>query len=244
MFCSLPAASSAVVYGLLEPEPSSATAPGEVENDRNVPGAPTLASTMASPPPAVLSVRERIVAAGVEHQDAHLARHRRQRVQDVVEAHRLDRNVGFPLRIDVDRNQKILAVDLQAVAGVKHQRHGIGALGRDLAGEFADRLPHLALRKIGRGRNLEAGIGQQLRDRPGVIGRIGQRRHRAIGGLADHQREAIFGGRRMCSQKQRGGNHQLEQRVTKHDAHLPAMQATDWSRPGANGFKPAAPCEA
>src|SRR6185295_17951005 len=51
---SLPAASSAVVYGLLAPLPSSATAPGEVENDRNVPGEPTLASTIASPPPAVL----------------------------------------------------------------------------------------------------------------------------------------------------------------------------------------------
>src|SRR5829696_7317812 len=55
MFCSLPAARSAFVYGLLEPEPSSATAPGDVENDRKVPGAPILASTMASPPPAVLS---------------------------------------------------------------------------------------------------------------------------------------------------------------------------------------------
>jgi hypothetical protein len=36
--------------------------------------------------------------------------------------------------------------------------------------------------------------------------------------LADYQREATFGGRRMCSQKNRGGNHQLEQRVTEHDA--------------------------
>src|ERR1700712_2449598 len=51
---SLPALSSADVYGLLAPEPSSATAPGEVENDRNVPGAPILASTMARPPPALL----------------------------------------------------------------------------------------------------------------------------------------------------------------------------------------------
>src|SRR5438445_7629228 len=55
MFGSFAAASSAVVYGLLAPLPSSATAPGEVENDRKVPGAPTLASTMASPLPAVLS---------------------------------------------------------------------------------------------------------------------------------------------------------------------------------------------
>src|SRR4030095_2993724 len=53
--CSLPAVSSAVVYGLLEPEPSSATAPGDVENDRNVPGAPIFASTRASPLPAGLT---------------------------------------------------------------------------------------------------------------------------------------------------------------------------------------------
>src|SRR5437899_4034084 len=54
MFGCLAASSSAVVYGLLTPLPSSATAPGDVENDRNVPGAPTLASTMARPLPAVL----------------------------------------------------------------------------------------------------------------------------------------------------------------------------------------------
>src|SRR3954469_6196912 len=52
--CSLPATSSALVYGLWLPEPSSAAAPGDVENDMKVPGAPTLASTMASPLPAVL----------------------------------------------------------------------------------------------------------------------------------------------------------------------------------------------
>src|SRR6478672_11684314 len=42
MFDTLAASRSAVVYGLLTPLPSSATAPGEVENDRKVPGAPTL----------------------------------------------------------------------------------------------------------------------------------------------------------------------------------------------------------
>jgi len=46
---SLAAVSSAVVYGLLAPLPSSASAPGEVENDRKVPGAPNLASTIARP---------------------------------------------------------------------------------------------------------------------------------------------------------------------------------------------------
>ena len=41
----------------------------------------------------------------IEQQDAHLARRRGQRIQHVVEPHRLDRNIGFPLRIDVDRKQ-------------------------------------------------------------------------------------------------------------------------------------------
>ena len=80
------------------------------------------------------------------------------------------------------------------MAGVKYKRHGVGALGRHLAGELADLLAHLALRKIGGLRYLEAGIGQQLRDRLGVISRIGKCRNRLVGGLADHQREAIFGG--------------------------------------------------
>src|SRR5882762_2854872 len=56
MLASLAAASNAVVYGLLSPLPSSATAPGEVENDRKVFGAPILASINASPPPAVLLI--------------------------------------------------------------------------------------------------------------------------------------------------------------------------------------------
>src|ERR1700704_1414944 len=56
MLASLAAASSAVVYGLLAPPPSSATAPGEVENDRKVFGAPILASMIASPPPALLLI--------------------------------------------------------------------------------------------------------------------------------------------------------------------------------------------
>ena len=94
---------------------------------------------------SVVDLGERIVAAGVEQQEAHLARHRGQRIEDVVDAHRLHRNVGFTLHIDIDRHQKILAVDLQAVTGVKDHRDGIRTPGGDLAGEFADFLPHLVL---------------------------------------------------------------------------------------------------
>jgi hypothetical protein len=126
-----------------------------------VPGAPVLASTMASPR-GLADVRERIVAAGIEQQDAGLARHRGQRVQDVVEAHRLQRNIGFPFRIDVDRHQKILAVDLQPVARIEHQRDGIGAFRRHPGREVADLGAQLVLRQIGGGQHLETGLGQHL----------------------------------------------------------------------------------
>ena len=99
----------------------------------------------------LVDLGERIVAAGVEQQDAHLARHRRQCVENVIETHRLQRNVGFPLRIDVDRHQEILAVDLQAVAGVEDEGNGIGTLLRHLGGEVPDLGPQFGLRQIGRG---------------------------------------------------------------------------------------------
>jgi len=58
----------------------------------------------------------------------------------------LNGNIGFTLHIDVDGNEVILAVDLQAVAGIKHQGNGIGTLGCQLPREFADLLAQLVLR--------------------------------------------------------------------------------------------------
>ena len=164
---------------------------------------------MASPRAGgLVDVGERIVAAGIEQQDAGLARHRGQRVQDVVETHRLQRNVGFALRIDVDRHQKILAVDLQAVARIEHQRDGIGAFRRHLGREVADLGAQFVLRQIGGGQHLEAGLGQHLRHRLGVVGRIGQRNHGAVVRLADHQRDTVFGKCRVRAQQDsRGENH-------------------------------------
>src|SRR5450759_3830523 len=50
---SLATLSSAVVYGLSAPLPSSASEPGDVEKEMNEPGAPALVLTIASPWPAV-----------------------------------------------------------------------------------------------------------------------------------------------------------------------------------------------
>lgn len=134
----------------------------------------------------------------------------------VVEAYRLQGNVGLPLRVDIDRHQKILAVDLQAVAGVKHQRDGVGTFRRHLRCEIADLGAHLGLRQIGRGRHLETGIAQQLRHGLGVIDRIRQLWDRTIGRLTDHQREAVLRECGLGAEQDRSGDHPIEERVTKH----------------------------
>ena len=96
--------------------------------------------------------------------------------------------------------EEILAVDLQAMARIEHQRNGIGALRRHLGRELADLLAHLVLRQIGRAGHVESGIGEQLRHRLRVVGRIGQRRHGAVSRLADDERDTVFGKRRLRTQ--------------------------------------------
>jgi hypothetical protein len=119
---------------------------------------------------------------------------RAQRVQEVVKPHRLQRHVSLALGIKIDGDEKIFAVDLQAMAGIEHQRHGVGPAGRDFGGKVGDSLPHVVLREIARRCHGKARRVQQLRHVPGVIGGVGQRRHGAIARLPDHQRHAAFAG--------------------------------------------------
>ncbi|MEY9118514.1 hypothetical protein ABIE86_007246 [Bradyrhizobium diazoefficiens] len=187
----------------------------------NEPGAPALVSTIASPWPAPLSAGNGLVAAGVEHEDARPRRQRAERVEQVVQPHALERNVGFALGIEIDRHQIVLAVDLKPVAGVEHQRDGVGAAGADLAGEIRDRRAHLVLREVGRCGDGEAGIAEQLGHALGVVGGVGQLRHRAIGGLADHQRKPRFGRglrrhHQLRERKQAAGKEQITKHWTAH----------------------------
>ena len=133
--------------------PSSASEPGEVEKEMNDPDAPALVSTIASP----------------WHEDAHPGWQRPQCVHEIVKPDGLQRNVGFAFRIDVDRHEIILAVDLQPVAGIEYQRHRVGSAASDLGGEFADRLAHVVLRQIGSRGYVEAGTGEQFRHSLGVV---------------------------------------------------------------------------
>jgi len=126
---------------------------------------------------------------------------RSQRVHEIAEPNGLQWNIGFALRVDIDRHQVILAVDLQPVAGIEYQCDRIRTARGHLGGEIADGLAHVVLRQIGRRGDVEAGIAEQLRHSFAVVCCVGQRRHRAIGRLADDQRHAAFRERDMSGAK-------------------------------------------
>ena len=130
------------------------------------------------------------------------------------------------------------------MAGIKHQRDGIGPLLRDLAGELADLVAHLALRQIRCRQHFETGFGQQLRHRLGVVGRVGQSRHRTIGGLTDHERQTAFSQRRTAAQQKCGGDNQVEKRAAIHGANLRQCAAIGLVMPADYRVQPGAVCDA
>ena len=115
-----------------------------------MPGAPLLVSTRARPRPAVpLIAGNGLLRQASSRRMRILLGTAFKRVEDIVQPHRLQRNVGFPPGVDIDRHQIVLAIDLQAVAGIEHQRDCVRAFRRDLGGEVAD-LPGSCLFATGR----------------------------------------------------------------------------------------------
>jgi len=140
-------------------------------------------------------VRKRIVATGVEHQDAHAAG-ALQVGEDVVDPRHLRADIGGAGQSGIDGDEIIRAPELKAVTAVKEQR-GIGSDGG--VGKAAERIVHAALVEIDTLHHLEAGALQHPRHIGRVIARIGQLHRVAIGRVADHQRHAPLGkGRARC----------------------------------------------
>ena len=138
---------------------------------------------------------ERIVAAGIEHQDggAHLAV--LQPLDDAVGedggvAHQLF--LAFGRRRHVGRQQEILAGDFKAVAGIEEER-GVAGLDRPVEGEqrLAERLPVLVFRH----HHGEAELLERIAHGAGVVDRLLQLGHVPVVVVADHQRDALF---RLC----------------------------------------------
>ena len=197
--------SSAVVNGELRPAPSAATASGSVAKAMKVPE-----PVCTRPSPLAIDeaerfsdmrqlLFERIVAAGVEEDDVglgaalellHDARQRDQR--------NVDLGLVFDLR--VDRHEIVLAIHLQAVAGIEEQRD-VGLLGGPA--ELDQRLDQRAAVEVGAADHLEAERLEALRHVVGVVARIGELRREFIGRVADDQRNARSRRPGRCQPEQR-----------------------------------------
>ena len=131
-------------------------------------------------------IDERIVAAGVEQDDAKLPR-LRDLAEEQIERQRLVDQVALALELRIGRQQVVLASHLHAVAGVVDHRH-IGPLRLDA--ELPQRTAQLAEIGVVDLVDLEVQPTKRLTDRPRVVDRIGQFGRMLIRADADHERHA------------------------------------------------------
>ena len=145
---------------------------------------------------------KRIVAAGVENHQPQLLG-RLDRDQDAVEREAFVIDVGVAFQPRIDGNQVVPAIHLDAVAGViDHRDIGIARA----VGEIAQRATGFGRRQVAAGiDDVEAGVFQRRRDLGAVVNRIGQRCDILVGGIAQHQRHALFGKGRPAHQQEGGG---------------------------------------
>ena len=114
-----------------------------------------------------------------------------EREAHAVHVQRLELDVGDVLHGDVGRQQIILALVLNAMAGVIEQSD-IGAGG--LAREIGERAVELVLAGVDERDHLEAEVlRQRLGDVPGVIDRIFEPGDMVVFGVAEHESDAPLG---------------------------------------------------
>ncbi len=147
---------------------------------------------------------ERIVAAGIEHQDrgAHLLV--LQALDDAVGEHgRVAHQFFLPLGRGrhVGRKQEILAGDLKTVAGIEEER---GVAGPDRLVERQQRLAEGGPRLVLRHHHGEAELLQRIAHGAGVVDRLLQFRDVAIVVISDDKRDALFRLRGAGKRHQRG----------------------------------------
>ena len=184
---------------------SSAVWRGPAENTENTPSGSCVIGASPPPPATRAGARalERIVAAGIEHQDrgAHLLV--LQPLDDAVGEHRGVAHQFFlalARRRHIGRQQEILAGDFKAVAGIEEER-GIAGLHRVVERQqgLAESLPGLVLRH----HHGKAELLERVAHGAGVVDRLLQLGHVLVIVVADHQRDALFRLRRRGSRQQR-----------------------------------------
>ena len=126
----------------------------------------------------------------IEHDDLGRRRRIRERPQQVEQADTLDRDLAVAVEPRVDRDQVVVAFELQRIAVVIDECDRIGPRGVHLVEELAEQAPHVVRVDVGALDDLEADAGQRLGDQA-AVGERGLQRPFRIGRIADHQRDAL-----------------------------------------------------
>jgi hypothetical protein len=190
------------------------------------------------------AVPKRVVAAGVEQQQVDPCAGFFHCVEDAGQAGHLREHIAFIGRMGVDRHQVIEATGLDPVSGIIKQRD-VGAdqfMAEFLQGVVEGGFVEVELRAAADHEKAER--QQRIRHQPGVGRGVGQRRHRAIGRIADHQRHPLVGMRRRAQARpdQECRDHQSRHDAdpTGHDrfsARGGEFPASHWSRRGGDRFE-------
>src|SRR5262249_39682027 len=158
--------------------------------------------------------RHRIVTAGVKENEVdalarlHLGQHDLH--VDGVEG-----EVSGFHQLGVDRNEVVLAGNLDTVTGVEEQRDP-GAI--ELVAEGADVLLHAAAVEVDALDDIEADFAQRLRDVCGVVLRVDQLGSGRICAIADDQRHALLGeGRHGGKNSRQKAEARGKEAKTSHD---------------------------
>jgi hypothetical protein len=161
---------------------------------------------------------ERIVAAGIEHQDRGARLLVLQTLDDAIGEHGSVTHqffLAFGGCRHVDRQQEILPRNFKAMAGVKEKR-SIARLNCMIEGEqrFAESLSRLVFRH----HDGEAELLERLAHGAGIVDRLLQLRHVFIIVIADDQRHALG---RLCRRDDRGRERKRQRRHRKSQPHQP-----------------------
>ena len=160
------------------------------------------------------AVRERVVAAGVQYQQSN-AIGIAQCLDDVVDLDHLERRERAAVHLQIDGNQKVLTVDLKPVSRIVDEAR-VGP--PKTLGKAAERCLHrrpveIAAIYHGKAQSLEL-FGNIV----GIISAVAQLGNRAVGTIADHERDTLFSSAGLGEEA--GGEHQTKRKTSDQEIHI------------------------
>jgi hypothetical protein len=136
-------------------------------------------------------LHERISAAGIENHHAGLELERGKRARVVGHPHCLERHIGCLSKLGINRNEIVLAFQLDAVPAEIDEGDGVRTRALCLGQKIAHGLTQRVLIEIARAGDIKSGSLQCLRHQARVVGRSLERAG-LIARIADHQCDTLF----------------------------------------------------